>query len=403
MTKASMRSGAYPVWGIAAGVVVLMCLFLSASTWKQIRKVKMQLAHLHKQSVECEAVPLNRSPQPPTNPAAASEVEVPEPPADPVSKEKTYVGDNGAKLPTRLLKTTVVQVAASLERTLIRFEQSLVKSGTRKQQPSKQVTIVNFWATYCKPCQKELPEFRTMFRDHAETWGDQVRFVAVKLDDGKSPDDAYAKFGPTMPEEADWLSAQTGVEDEVLEALKNPGDDEAKLYYGNVPVTLILDCKRRVRWTRFREFKPEHFAEFANTVDRLVAEFDTAKCKQTWRAERRSSDTEDSDVETSMEPTSEEDSGQICADAKNGKLCIVTGSPSGKKSPGTTQEKLNKVQVAPTQADDEFQDEVCGDLKCEDGGAEDCHSCPQDCGCDERLICLKTSGEKWRCTAPLAM
>lgn len=43
-----------------------------------------------------------------------------------------------------------------------------------------QIVVVNFWATWCAPCQEELPRLAQL----AQQWtGKDVRFVAVSIDD----------------------------------------------------------------------------------------------------------------------------------------------------------------------------------------------------------------------------
>jgi thiol-disulfide isomerase/thioredoxin len=43
----------------------------------------------------------------------------------------------------------------------------------------RQVVILNFWATYCKPCQKEIPELITFAQKHAQ---DNVKVILVNID-----------------------------------------------------------------------------------------------------------------------------------------------------------------------------------------------------------------------------
>ena len=54
-----------------------------------------------------------------------------------------------------------------------------------------QIVVVNFWATWCGPCQEELPRLRAL----AKAWdGKSVEFVAVSID---SPKDE-AKIAPLL-------------------------------------------------------------------------------------------------------------------------------------------------------------------------------------------------------------
>lgn len=42
-------------------------------------------------------------------------------------------------------------------------------------------TIINFWATWCGYCMKEMPDFQTVY----ETYGDKINFVMIQAVDGK--------------------------------------------------------------------------------------------------------------------------------------------------------------------------------------------------------------------------
>jgi thiol-disulfide isomerase/thioredoxin len=53
------------------------------------------------------------------------------------------------------------------------------------------IVVVNFWATWCGPCQEELPRLAKMSQDWA---GKDVRFVAVSIDERKDE----AKTGPML-------------------------------------------------------------------------------------------------------------------------------------------------------------------------------------------------------------
>lgn len=386
-------------WGVVTAIIVLMCLFLSAATWKETKKTKALLAHVQELSAQCNR-PRAPTPALPAEPISATSVHQKiayAPKQDQVDKNRTYIGANGVALPENLLNTAVVHVEKDLEL-------SRIKLGNRRLLAPSKVSVVNIWATYCKPCKKELPGFKKIFGDHAERWGRNARFIAVKLSEEVAPDDAYARHGSKMPERSYWTSARSEVAgDEVLSALQHPGDNEALLYYGKVPITLVLDCNRRVRWGRFQELKKEHFEELAETVSKLVDELDERKCKRTWCGNGRCERGEDeqscrrdcgahedvTDVESPSETLLDEvPSEQECNRNKDGKCVGELAQGTGRKP----KKKKKKTVLEPL---------VCGDLECERERGENCHTCAMDCQCPTSLQCKQTD-LGWKCMAALA-
>lgn len=59
--------------------------------------------------------------------------------------------------------------------------------------------MLNFWATWCPPCKKEMPEIQKLYEEH----GDEIEIVAVNLTDSESKvKDVYAyveKYNYTYP------------------------------------------------------------------------------------------------------------------------------------------------------------------------------------------------------------
>jgi thiol-disulfide isomerase/thioredoxin len=53
---------------------------------------------------------------------------------------------------------------------------------SRLQAPTGQLTVVNFWATWCKPCIKEMPYFEQLGADYADK-GLKVLLVSNDLTD----------------------------------------------------------------------------------------------------------------------------------------------------------------------------------------------------------------------------
>ena len=46
--------------------------------------------------------------------------------------------------------------------------------------------LIDFWATWCPPCQAPMAHNQEMLEHHAERWGDRVRIIGISID--KSPE-----------------------------------------------------------------------------------------------------------------------------------------------------------------------------------------------------------------------
>ncbi len=87
------------------------------------------------------------------------------------------------------------------------------------------VTVLNFWASWCSPCESEMPYFQRFY----EELGDEVNFVMLNLTDGEretisSADDFISNGGFTFP------------------VYYDSDLDAANTYYTtSIPVTYIID------------------------------------------------------------------------------------------------------------------------------------------------------------------
>ncbi|MBI5450866.1 MAG: TlpA family protein disulfide reductase [Gammaproteobacteria bacterium] len=99
------------------------------------------------------------------------------------------------------------------------------------------VIVLNFWATWCQPCQREIPMF---IEQQAKLAAQGVQFIGVSFDDRQ----AVETFGQ-----------RTGIrfnypiligEDAAIDAAKQYGND-----FGILPYTVIIDRRGMLRDQKF--------------------------------------------------------------------------------------------------------------------------------------------------------
>lgn len=154
---------------------------------------------------------------------------------------------------------TALAITAS---SVVAFAQE-IPSTTLKTLDGKQVdilsqvnhdgpTVISFWATWCKPCIKEL----NAFMDYAIDLEDEVnlKVLAVSIDDTRNS----SRVAP--------LVEGQGWEYNVL--LDENQDLKRNLGIVNVPFTLVLNSKGEVVW-KHSGYSPgdeEHLAEVVEEV-----------------------------------------------------------------------------------------------------------------------------------------
>jgi thiol-disulfide isomerase/thioredoxin len=114
-----------------------------------------------------------------------------------------------------------------------------------------QIVVVNFWATWCGPCQEELPRLSNIAESYA---GKPVRFVLISIDEPKNRARIPAVLGRLHVGLESWDDADTDTMD--------------RFGLGNiVPGTAILDEKGEVVARIIGEAREE---DVRGTVDWLL-------------------------------------------------------------------------------------------------------------------------------------
>ncbi|MFD2246432.1 TlpA family protein disulfide reductase [Pontibacter ruber] len=104
-----------------------------------------------------------------------------------------------------------------------------------RQQPHDTLYVVNFWATWCKPCIKELPYFEAVNKQYQ---GQPVQVVLVSMD---APQDLEKRVHPFVQKRA--LQSRLLLLDET-----DPNSWIDRLepkWSGAIPATMLFNNKRK--------------------------------------------------------------------------------------------------------------------------------------------------------------
>ncbi len=109
------------------------------------------------------------------------------------------------------------------------------------------VVILNFWATWCPPCKKEIPDFIDLQTQYGSKG---VQIVGIALD---------------QPDKVRAFAQQNGLNYSVL-----LGDQETALKYGGItgiPTTVVIDRKGKIV-SQFEGFRPR--SVFESEIKKLL-------------------------------------------------------------------------------------------------------------------------------------
>jgi cytochrome c biogenesis protein CcmG, thiol:disulfide interchange protein DsbE len=127
----------------------------------------------------------------------------------------TMMAGDGDKLPATTLK---------------KLDGSKVNSSTFSNNGKP--IIISFWATWCKPCKKELDAIHENYSDWTKETG--VKLIAISIDDARS----VGKVGPEVK--------MKGWDFEVY--IDENQDFKRAMNVNNVPFTFIVDGNGKIVW-----------------------------------------------------------------------------------------------------------------------------------------------------------
>jgi thiol-disulfide isomerase/thioredoxin len=113
------------------------------------------------------------------------------------------------------------------------------------------VVVLNFWATWCEPCKKEMPDLSAIQNDYAPLGVQVIGAASDEAADGAKVLKFTREFKVNFPV---WVGAQT--------------DDMERFGVGSVlPATVIIDREGKIVWREIGIIKP---AELRKQLDSIL-------------------------------------------------------------------------------------------------------------------------------------
>ena len=276
-----------------------------------------------------------------------------------------YIGDRGTSIMPALQLVLVGWLGPERE-----AEERTVRFGDQRVLPSETIHVVNLWTTWSLPAWGELSNLRALFERHPD-WSVAVRFVPILVKDGGLSWEEYKLVSLEMPDTPVKL-ADRSQDEALLSALAL--EEGTTLYHDALPVTLVLDCNRRVRWIGYGTSDSARLADIESVVERLRDELEDKRpgawCRQEWPGNGRCESGEDKPEHHSLAD---------CGELKRKRPTCGNGAVER----GETCDDGNKVtDDACTNA---CRLPTCGDAivqkgeECDDGDRNGDDECAEDC------------------------
>ncbi|HON18802.1 MAG TPA: TlpA disulfide reductase family protein [Salinivirgaceae bacterium] len=117
------------------------------------------------------------------------------------------------------------------------------------------IYVINFWATWCSPCVKELPEF---IKAEQQLYQDKIRFIYVSLDFEEHIQTRLIPFLERMNFKSEVVVLKQDDADQWIPKID-------KSWSGSLPATLFISRKKRI------------FHEGTLTYEQLIKQIKTLK------------------------------------------------------------------------------------------------------------------------------
>lgn len=385
-----------PAWVRWAFVLAISTAVLSALTLVLTRRnegLVEALQQLRAQAASCPA---------PAHAPASRPLEVEEAPPPPPSAplgSGSYVAAGVDLGPVMRLR---------LERVRQGAPAGTVRFGSSEVLSPRSIHVIGLWAPWCVACKEVLPALRELFKRRGDSWGDSVRFLPVQVLDPTAPEDAIKIWGPLMPASHVQL-ADRSLADSFVAALR---DDSRRLYQGTLPVTLALDCNRRVRWAKIGVPGEAELKELEDWLDTFRDEMldGDPRCRQVWCGNGRCEAGEAGRCEEDCGPPAETQPNLRAASGPS-EVAVVAPNEADDTKSSPSKKPAQPPPCPPTcsrcdhegrcltlwqrtEAPTTAPASGCGNGRCDPG--EDTETCCRDCGCEAGLRC-RTDGERDVC------